>query len=49
VQNILLAYRNIVNDSNSSYVQKERTVECAKALLEKISKNAHLTEEDQSE
>ena len=48
-QNILLAYRRIVDDSNHSFEQKEKTVESAEALFRNMRKRAQFTDEDHSE
>jgi len=49
IQNILLAYRNIVDDSTVHRLRKDKAVNCAEVLFEKMSGNAHLKDEDQSE
>ena len=48
-QNILLAYRKMADDSNSSFEQRDRAVESAAALFEKMRKSSQLTDEDHSE
>jgi len=49
VQNILHAYRMVVDDHSSSFSQKEKAVEDAEALFEKMSKSAQMTDEDHGE
>jgi pentatricopeptide repeat protein len=49
MQNILLAYRNIVDDSTVHRLRKDKAVNCAEVLFGKMSGNAHLKDEDQSE
>jgi len=49
VQNILFAYRAIVDNSTVHPKRKEEAVVCAKALFENIRKCGRLTDEDQSE
>jgi pentatricopeptide repeat protein len=49
VQNIMLAYRMIVDGRNSNFIIRERAVERAEALFKKMSKNTQMTDDDHGE